>query len=117
LLSYPSPQSPESVVLALISDRQNDLNAGVNTLVSPELWSQLKGNIFTWNDQKKFYSQQEGATFLSGHSVSRLGMIQYFSNHPWQWLVLILSLLVLMAFIIHQLLIRYKKRTHQAVDS
>jgi hypothetical protein len=116
LMSYPSPGTKGSVVLALLSEKGNSLNSGVNSLFSPALWSQLKGNIFTWDRLEKFYWQQEGDTFLTGHSSSRLNMIMYFSNHPWQWLVLIFSLLALIAFVIHKLLTRHKKKTHHNID-
>ncbi|MDD2658187.1 MAG: cellulose biosynthesis cyclic di-GMP-binding regulatory protein BcsB [Methylococcales bacterium] len=116
MMSYPSPGKQGYVTLALLSEKDNSLSSGVNTLFSPQLWSQLKGNIFLWDNQKKFYSQQEGDTFLTGHGNTRLTMIMYFSKHPWHWLALILPLLLLIAWLIHKSLTKYKKQTHPRVD-
>jgi hypothetical protein len=116
MMSYPSPSDQGKVVLALLSERGNSLYSGMNTLFSPQLWSQLKGNIFIWDNQEKFYWQQEGDTFLTGHGNIRLTMIMYFSMHPWHWLALILSMLVLIAWLIHKLLAKHKKQTHPLVD-
>jgi hypothetical protein len=116
MMSYPSPSDKGYVVLALLSEKDNSLSSGVNTLFSPQLWNQLKGNIFVWDNQKKFYWQQEGETFLTGYGNIRLDMIMYFSRHPWHWMALIVSLLALIAWLIHKLLAKYKKQTHPLVD-
>lgn len=112
MVSYPSPKAKGSIVLAIVSEKGNSLYSGVDTLFSSALWSQIKGSIFIWDKQEKFYWQHEGDTFLTSHGNTRLNMIMYFSKHPWQWLALILLLLVLIAGLIHKLLTRHKKQTH-----
>ena len=116
MMSYPSPGDKGYVTLALLSEKDNSLSLGVNTLFSSQLWSQLKGNIFLWDHQKKFYWQQEGDTFLTGLGSTRLDMIMYFSKHPWHWLTLILPMLLLIAWLIHISLTKYKKQTHPRVE-
>ena len=116
MMSYQSPGDQDSIVLALLSEKGNSLSSGVSTLFSSQLWSQLKGNIFIWDNQEKFYSQQEGDTFLTGHGNIRLNMIMYFSKHPWLWVALILSMLILIAWLIHKLLTKHKKQSHPQVD-
>jgi cellulose synthase operon protein B len=116
MMSYPSTTSKGNVVVALLSQKDNALYSGVNTLFSSSLWSQLKGSIFSWDSQEKFYWQQEGESFLTGQGNTRLSMIMYFSKHPWQWLILIITILVLIAWLIHMLLFKHKKHNHKNLD-
>lgn len=111
MVSYPSPSAKGRVVLALLAEKGNSLYSGAKALFSPPLWGQLKGSIFTWDNQEKFYWQQEGDTFLTGDGSARLNMIMYFSKHPWQWLALVISMLALIARLIHKLLAKHKNRS------
>ncbi|MGR9116999.1 MAG: cellulose biosynthesis cyclic di-GMP-binding regulatory protein BcsB [Gammaproteobacteria bacterium] len=113
LMSYPSTHADDGVVFALVSEPEQSLYAGLTELLSPALWSQMRGNIFVWDDQSRFDAWQHGETFVSGEKSARLSLIMHFSKRPWQWLALIVSILVLTAWLIHRLLIRYKGKVHQ----
>lgn len=116
MVSYPSPTAKDHLVLALVSEENHSLYTGMNTLFTSSLWSQLEGNIFSWDKQEKFYSQQEGDTFLTEPGISRHKMEQFFSKHPWQWLLLIVSTLLIIAWFIHLFLSRRKKLYNPDVD-
>ncbi len=116
LVSYPAPNAKGNVVVALLSEKSDALYAGTSALLTSPLWSQLEGNIFTWDSQERFYAQQEGETFLTAEGLSRHSAIQFFSKHPWQWLFLISVFLLLAAWLIHILLSARKIKQHQQVD-
>lgn len=116
MVSYPSPDTQGNLMLALINEKGHSLYAGMNTLLTSPLWSQLEGNIFSWNKQEQFHSQQEGDTFLTEKGISRHNMEQFFSKHPWKWLILIASTLLLIAWLIHLFLIKRKKLHNPQVD-
>ena len=111
LMSYPNPEG-KGVVLALLCRDDNSLNQGVNLLISPSLWNQVQGNVFVWDKLKRFDWQQEGDTFTLGDDNLRLALTMHFSNHPWQWLLVIASLLILTAWITHKLLNKYQRSKH-----
>lgn len=112
LMSY-LPDRQDGVALALVSEHGTDLYPGVVRLTSPELWSQLQGNLFIWDKHDRHHWTKEGRTAIIGDGTIKMTWIKHFSNHPWQWLILIGVLLILIAWIIHKLLNRYKQATHR----
>lgn len=115
-MSYPSPNADDGVVFALLSEPEHSLSDGLTELLSPELWNQMQGNVFIWDKQGNFDWLKEGNTFVTGESSPRLAMSMHFSKHPWQWLALVLAMLILAARLIHQLLSKYKKTVHRQVQ-
>ncbi|PKM11036.1 MAG: hypothetical protein CVV13_10740 [Gammaproteobacteria bacterium HGW-Gammaproteobacteria-3] len=112
LMSYPAPANDEGVVFALLSNKEQSLYTGLSELLTPKLWNQLQGNIVVWDKQQNFNSLQQGDTFTSGEKNTKLTYIMHFSRHPWQWLAIIVPLLMLSAWLIHKLLNRYQKNAH-----
>lgn len=113
LMSYPHPAG-RGVVLALLSNDTNNLNGGLNLLLSPVLWSQMQGNVFIWDAHKRFQWQQAGDTITLTDDSLRLELIMHFSAHPWQWLALVGLLLLVTAWVTHKLLIQYQRSKHRA---
>lgn len=111
LMSYPNPVG-NGVVLALLGKDGNHLNHGVNLLVSPPLWNQVQGNVFVWDTLKHFQWQQQGDTFTLGEDNLRLTLAMHFSNHPWQWLAVLAVLLLVTAWLTHQMLNKYQRSKH-----
>ncbi|MGY6276484.1 cellulose biosynthesis cyclic di-GMP-binding regulatory protein BcsB [Methylomonas sp. MgM2] len=111
LMSYPNPTG-NGVVLALLSDDANHLSRGVSQLTSPSLWSQVQGNVFVWQDQQRFHWQRHGETITLGEDNLRLTMVMHFSNHPWQWLMIVFLLLIVTAWVVHKLLNQYQRSKH-----
>ena len=115
-MSYPSPNADGGVDFALVSEPGRSLYAGLAELLSPELWNQMQGNVFIWDKRRNFSWLQQGDTFVTGEGNVRLSLIMHFSKHPWHWLALIVSILILAAWLIHRLLNRYKQSTHHRVN-
>lgn len=111
LMSYPHPQG-NGVVLALLSAADNSLYQGLSLLESPSLWSQIRGNIFVWDQHKRFDWQQEGDSITLGSDNVRLRLIMHFSNHPWRWLLIIIVFLLITAWVTHKLLNKYQRTHH-----
>jgi hypothetical protein len=111
MLSYPATNGT-GLVLAVLSDTKNALYPGVEELINRGLWDKLQGNVFLWDKEAKFSWLQEGNTISLGEKLS-LNMSGHFSNYPWQWLTLIVLVLVLVAWFIHKFLNKYQQRTHQ----
>ena len=111
LMSYPNPDG-NGVVLALLSSDGNNLNHGLSLLASPSLWDQVQGNIFVWDTLKRFHWQQDGDTITLGDDNLRLTLTMHFSNHPWQWLLVIAMLLLVTAWATHKLLNKYQRSKH-----
>ncbi len=116
LMSYPSKIKKDGVVLALLTEKENSLYSGFTTLLFSGLWERMWGDIFIWDTRKQFYSAREGSTFIVGQNNINLDLIMHFSRHPWQWTLIVVSLLVLISGVIYKLLVRYKQTIHPHVD-
>lgn len=112
LMSYRESNVKEGVVFALLSEPGRKLYPGLTELLTSELWGQMQGNVFIWDKQRDFNWLREGDTFEVGDSDPELSLIMHFSNHPWQWLALIVTLLLLTAWLIHRLLTRFASKHH-----
>lgn len=111
LMSYPNPEG-KGVVLALLSEKDNSLNQGLNQLESSALWSRLRGNVFVWDKLERFSWQQQGNTITLGDGNLRLTFIMHFSEHPWQWLLIVALFLLAIAWMTHMLLSKFKRTHH-----
>lgn len=111
LMSYIHEPS-DRIVLALVSEGQNDLYPGVMKLFASGLWSQIQGNVFVWNQEGQFYWDRQGNTVVVGEGDQRMSWVMHFSKHPWQWLIIVVGFLLIMAWVVHKLLSRYQKATH-----
>lgn len=109
LMSYPN-QLKDGIVLALLSESENPLYPGVEMLFSKGLWGQMQGNLFVWDKDQRYKWLQQGETINFGTDSFSLGLIGHFSKHAWQWLILILTLVVVAAWLIHKMLTRYQSR-------
>jgi hypothetical protein len=111
MMSYPS-QNGKGVVLALLSEANNSLHTGFSEMLSGGLWNELQGNVFIWNKNKQFHWLQEGNIITVGDGNFRLVMIKHFSDYPWQWLSIVVLLVLLVAWVTHKLLQKYQQNTH-----
>lgn len=111
LMSYPTEKG-NGVVLALLSEVDNALYPGVDKLFSAGLWEQMQDNVFIWDKNQRFQSIQQGETITLGDENVRLNLIGHFSKHPWQWLILVITLVLGIAWITHKLLKQYHKNVH-----
>lgn len=117
LMSYPATDVDEGLVLTVLGGTKNALYPGVKTLVSGDVWGQLQKNLFIWNKRKQVYAQWEGDRFVMGdRQALNLNMIKHFSDHPWQWLVIIGLSLLVTAWVLHRLLLIFKRHMHPRVE-
>ena len=116
LMSYPSAVAKEGVVLALLTEMENSLYSGLTTFFASGLSKQLQGDIFIWDNQKQFYAHREGDTFVLGDGNINLSLMMHFSKYPWQWALIIMTTLFLIAWVIYQLLRRFKQSVHQHIE-
>lgn len=109
LVSYPSGRG-KGVVTAFLSEGDNDLYPGVVTLAE-SAWNQINGNVFVWDKTGRFHWDNHGTSIVKGDGI-KMRWIMHFSNHPWQWIVLIVSLLLTFAWLTYLLLGRFKQKIH-----
>ncbi|WP_031433320.1 cellulose biosynthesis cyclic di-GMP-binding regulatory protein BcsB [Methylomarinum vadi] len=116
LMSYPSADIEEGLVLTILGKTGNALYPGMHTLLSPDVWGQLQKNVFIWNQRKQVYSQWEGDRFVLGDKDLNLNMVKHFSDHPWRWLLLVGVTLLIAAWLLYRLLVLFKRRAHPGVE-
>lgn len=110
-MSFPHPTFPTKLVTAFIA--QDLLYPAIRSLTSPELWSQMQGDLIIWQPEvKNLFWQRVGESFYRGQATPSLRLIFHFARHPWQWLAAALAVCLALAWWIRRYLKRYKLRHH-----
>jgi len=117
-MAYQSPLYSDRMVLAITHQQHpKTFYQRVKTLVAPQIWSQLQWDIVIWKDNSdSLVWQQSDAEFFVGETTQRSKLAYYFSRHPLGWIVLVMVLLFLFAWLIHVLLKRFKNKHHPNVE-
>ncbi len=116
-MAYQSPLHSDRMILAITHQQQPEtFYQRIKTLVAPEVWSQLQGDIVVWKDDfNSLVWQQSDAEFFVGETTQRSKLAYYFSRHPLGWVVFVMVLLLLFAWLTHVLLNRFKNKHHPNV--
>ncbi len=113
MVSYPADGADKLLNTLLTYDDAGAFSHNIDLLIAPEMWDGLEHNIVVWkNDKESLEMLQGGDEFYLGETTVRHKLAYYFSLHSGYWLAVVLALLLMIAFIAHYLLRRYKLRHH-----
>ncbi|WP_340681277.1 cellulose biosynthesis cyclic di-GMP-binding regulatory protein BcsB [Methylomarinovum caldicuralii] len=108
-MSFPT----EKQRLITLFTAKERLYPAMRTLTGPSLWAQMRGDLILWRpDDKTLHWQKISPTFYIGDAKLNSRLIFHFARHPWQWLTAVLVMVLLLSWIIHRLLRRFKHRLH-----
>jgi hypothetical protein len=118
MVSYPASTALDTKLNTLITyDNPKAFYENMRLLVQPELWNSLNNNIAIWkNNKKSLETLSAGNTFYIGKTSLRNELAYHFSLHHNYWLLMIIGLLLLVAFLSHQALKRYKLKYHGEIS-
>lgn len=117
LAGYQSAEYRDRLVMLLTSEKPDSLLAGVRRLVEPDFWDVMEDNLAIWNeDDFSLKTYRAEAEFFVGKTSLRNSLGYYYSVHRAQFLVIMSILVVLLAWLIHRLLNRYKNNRRQGVS-
>lgn len=113
LLQSQWPDHPRALTV-FTAEHASTLKRQVHGLVTPELWTQLRGNVVLWQE-KRLATQQAGSQYTVGQAglTSRIGFV--LSRHPMFWGVLVAVLVLALSALTLRLLMRFKHRRHARV--
>ena len=116
MLGYPSAQERDKLVMLITSDDPEQLYTRVKELVTLKVWGNLSGNVAVWDDsQDMLLTKQAGDGFYRGKTSLRNQLGYHFSAHRNQWLITIIVVVLLLAWLGHRWLNRYKSKQHNNV--
>ncbi len=99
--------------LITVFTARESLYPALQALTTTGLWSQMQGDLILWrSDAKTLFWQRLGSTFHLGDAGPSLRLIFHFAQHPWQWLAVVIGLILLLAWTAHRLLQHFKRRHH-----
>jgi hypothetical protein len=106
----PDGSSSDSLVVITAKDTPT-LERRVGTLVQPELWGQLKGDLVAWTDiATPMFSSQVATSYEVGSRNFWLMLRLTLSNNPWYWLGGVLVALAIVVVCATMLLKRRRAR-------
>ena len=111
--AFQSPDHPKRLITAFLAKTSENLAKSAYRLTQPEMWGQLKGDLAVWIPKApKLAWQESGKAFYVGKISPTRAMGYHFNRHPWQWLLAMVGILLLFAWLTHRLLARFKHRRH-----
>jgi hypothetical protein len=112
-MQYRSPSGSDRTVTAFIAANEDVLLQGMGELIKPEIWNALQGNVVIWNKGAESVSWQKvGSDYHIGAVSVPVRMEFYFSKYPWFWIITLLVIAALLAFITTRLLIGFRRKNH-----
>ncbi|MCX8050017.1 MAG: cellulose biosynthesis cyclic di-GMP-binding regulatory protein BcsB [Methylohalobius sp.] len=110
-LSFKHPILPDKLITAFLAE--TELYPAIAQLTRPELWPQMQGDLLFWRkEDNSVLWQRTTERFYRGSAQPSLRLIFHFARHPWQWLGVALAVCLLLAWLLHRQLKRYKQRHH-----
>jgi hypothetical protein len=102
----------QTVTLLTALDEET-LYGSVRELVTPEIWSNVAGDITAWKEgEEQVYSRTLGERYHIGSPRLSNWLIFHFSNNPWLFIVVLVIFLILLAILIRWLLKLFKNKNH-----
>ncbi len=115
VLQYESPFASNRTLTLFTAKNTDLLTKNVFDALSPTIWNNLKGaacvlNFNLSNANEIISCQETDKRYAIGQKIYSAPF--YFSRHPWFWLVAVLILTMIVAFVCHRALLIYKKKKH-----
>jgi len=119
MIGYPSSKDDDRMVILITNESADQLYNSVKALVAPKIWNNLKGNVAVWDATSEkgiVFTQQVGEIFHRGEMSIHNQLAYHFSEHLNQWLIFIISLPLLLAWLGHRWLNSYKAKQQNNVQ-
>jgi hypothetical protein len=113
LTSYVSPFDRNGEVVVFSAGSSEMLQKGVNQLVQPEYWEQLKGDTAVWSDTPESLTTASFTTRTSVGTADITTSLGYdFSKYPVIWAGVISVVLLVFVLLSRRLLMKRQKGQH-----
>jgi len=117
-MQFRSPYDGGKSVFLFSADNPDLLLKRTLQLISPSVWNSLQGDVCAWNEGDTVVSgQMIGPTYDVGNVSVNARVDYYVSRNPSYFIVGVLALLAILAFVIRRLLNRHKLRHHGKEES
>ena len=119
VMMFESPLHAKKTVVLFVAANALQLQQGMNRLVEPEFWENLRGDLVVWDDRPSSLAwQKAGPDYHVGKINFTPRVEYYFSHYPWLWVTSLLVLIGVFAIFTRIGLSRFKRKHHgEAVDS
>jgi hypothetical protein len=103
-----------SASLQIVTKTPSLMDDRLGDLISLSLWGQLAGDTFVWESaEQPLLAMQIHSKYVVGEARSTWLTIRlWLTNHPWYWLVMVVTFCLLLAIIVY----RMTQRRYRAVS-
>ena len=86
---------------------------GISEMIKPAVWNDLQGNLVIWSRGAENVAWQKVGGDYSIGKVSIPARLEfYFSRYPWMWLIALVVIAALLAWITILMLKRFRRNHH-----
>jgi hypothetical protein len=112
LVAMKNPSAtPIGTLFIVAADDVSVMKVRIDELVQGSLWSQLAGDFFAWqNDKKPELVTQISTPYEVGQADSMLEVRAWLSHNPWYWMIAALCAVLMMSLLSYILLKRRHKK-------
>lgn len=115
LMQTKLPGSSQATLTVLTAGSGALLRAQTAALITPAVWSQLRGDLVLWQGDDHIAQQMVGSRYTVGEAGLSARVSFLLSLHPWFWGVVIALLVLALAAMTLRLLMRFRHRRHARV--
>ena len=112
-MQYRSPYASDRTATVFTAADENLLMEGISEMIKPAVWNDLQGNLVIWSRGAENVAWQKVGGDYSIGKVSIPARLEfYFSRYPWMWLIALVVIAALLAWITILMLKRFRRNHH-----
>jgi len=116
-MAFESPRSSGRTTTMLLAATPRLLRDGMDRMVLPDYWDQLRGDVFVWRDDPGRIATTDAARSFG---IGRLDPVEYgryyVSSYPWIWIAAVVAIVLILAWLTRLWLRRYSRQHHGTAD-
>jgi hypothetical protein len=116
-MAFESPRGSGRTATVVVAATPRLLRDGVDRMVLPDYWDQMKGDVFVWRDDPSRVAATEAA---KTYGIGRLDPVEYgryyVSSYPWIWIAAVVAIVLVLAWLTRLWLRRYARQHHGTAD-
>lgn len=118
LMQFESPFAAGKTATVLTAASAQLLAHRTDALVTPEFWTNVKGDVFRWQEtEQSIFSDSIGSVYHIGSVGPLSRMDYYFSHYPWLWIAVALLILLMFVLVSRKLITRYRDKHYAEIST
>ncbi|MGE0744376.1 MAG: cellulose biosynthesis cyclic di-GMP-binding regulatory protein BcsB [Rhodospirillales bacterium] len=116
-MAFESPRGSGRTSTVVLAATPRLLRDGVDRMVLPDYWDQLRGDVFVWRDDPARIATTDAARTYGIGRLDPVDFGRYFvSSYPWVWIAAVVAIVLILAWLTRLWLRRYSRQHHGTAD-